>query len=150
MAVRLDYRGRAELADPAAWPAMLAAALDRDLATGASSVGPHRDDLGLRLDRVPLRDAGSTGQHRTAAIALKLCERETLAGRTEPALLLDDVFSELDRDRQRRLARLLEAGATRQVFVTSPRRDELPPELDLPIFAVMEGRVALEAGPVVT
>jgi DNA replication and repair protein RecF len=90
-----------------------------------------------------LRDYGSTGQQRSAAIALKLIEISSLrlARATEPALLLDDVFAELDRERQTRLAvRLLDSGE-RQVFVTSPRRDELPANLDLPVWEIENGRV---------
>ena len=61
-------------------------------------------------------------------MALKLLEIATLraARGTEPALLLDDVFAELDRERQERLARRLLGRGERQVFITAPRRDELP------------------------
>ena len=64
----------------------------RDEALGQTTVGPHRDDLQLFLGGRPLRDVGSTGQHRTAAIALRLLERDTLAEArgAEPALLLDE------------------------------------------------------------
>jgi DNA replication and repair protein RecF len=89
-----------------------------------------------------LRDYGSTGQQRSAAIALKLIELTTLrqARGTEPALVLDDVFAELDAERQSRLAvRLI--GFGRQVFVTSPRTDELPANLDLPVWKVEDGKV---------
>jgi DNA replication and repair protein RecF len=151
MPVRLEYRGRPELADPAAWPALLAEARARDLVAGSTTVGPHRDDLALRLDGTALRETGSTGQHRTAAVALKLCELETLAQRTgvEPALVLDDVFAELDRERQDCLARALGMGGERQVFVSAPRRDELSARLELPVFAVREGRVMPEPVPAV-
>jgi DNA replication and repair protein RecF len=76
-------------------------------------------------------------------VALKLIEITTLsaARSTEPALLLDDVFAELDRDRQARLARRLLGGGHRQVFLTAPRRDELPAELDLEIWRMHEGRL---------
>jgi DNA replication and repair protein RecF len=139
----LQYRGRAELADPAQWDPMLAGSLPDDLARSMTTVGPHRDDLVLEVDGRRLRDYGSTGQQRSAAIALKLIEISSLhqARGTEPALLLDDVFAELDSPRQSRLAaRLLEPG-DRQVFITSPRRDELPPNLDLPVWVVDDGRV---------
>ncbi len=141
--VTLAYRGREELADPAAWPARFDQTRERDLVTGATTMGPHRDDLALSLGGRSLREIGSTGQQRTAAVALKLCERWTIAERAgvEPALLLDDVFAELDRDRQRRLAQALGAGRAPQVFVTAPRRDEVPEELDLPIIEVDEGQV---------
>ena len=76
-------------------------------------------------------------------MALKLLELTALreAGGTEPALLLDDVFAELDRERQRRLARRLLGEGSRQVFVTAPRPDELPPDLALPVWTMDAGRV---------
>jgi DNA replication and repair protein RecF len=142
-AVRLSYRGRPELADAEAWASALAEARGRDQARGMTTVGPHRDDVVLEIDGRPLRGFGSTGQQRSAAIALKLIEIATLR-RTrglEPALLLDDVFAELDGERQTRLARRLLAPGLRQVFVTAPRRDELPESLELPIWQVEEGRL---------
>lgn len=140
----LRYRGHAELADPAAWPEALEGAAARELARGMSLIGPQRDDLVLELDGHALREFGSTGQQRTAAIALKLCELAALgeARGTEPVLLLDDVFAELDRERQERLAARLGEPGVRQVFVTAPRRDELPPTLSLPVFEVREGAVS--------
>jgi DNA replication and repair protein RecF len=144
MDVAMEYRGRGELADPGAWAAMLAEYRGRDLAAGRTTVGPHRDDLLLRLSRSAFRIAGSTGQHRTAAIALKLCERRTVEAGTgrPPVLLLDDVFAELDRGRQERLAEQLELhSGGPQVFVTAPRLDELPPGLGLPRFEVRGGRL---------
>jgi DNA replication and repair protein RecF len=89
------------------------------------------------------RAFGSTGQQRSIAIALKLLELGTLekARAAPPALLLDDVFAELDRERQQRLARRLLDRTERQVFLTSPRQEELPPELDLPVWRVSQGRV---------
>jgi DNA replication and repair protein RecF len=141
-AAALRYRGRSELTDTGAWEEAFAGALKDDRARGMTTVGPHRDDLVLEIGGRLLRDYGSTGQQRSAAIALKLIEIGTLrdARRTEPALLLDDVFAELDQERQTRLAvRLI--GPERQVFVTSPRPDELPRNLDLPVWVVEGGRV---------
>jgi DNA replication and repair protein RecF len=145
--VSLRYQGNPELANESAWAAAFAAAEPREAARGMTLVGPQRDDLVLELGGHDLREFGSTGQHRTAAIALKLCELATLAAHrnSEPALLLDDVFAELDPVRQAGLAERLREGS-RQVFVTSPRRDELPEELDLPVFEVREGRVHAGVG----
>ncbi|HET9466074.1 MAG TPA: hypothetical protein VFO71_11125, partial [Gemmatimonadales bacterium] len=139
----LRYRGRAELADAAAWDDVLAESLAEDCARSVTTAGPHRDDLVLEVDGRGLRDFGSTGQQRSAAIALKLIEITSLrdARGTEPALLLDDVFAELDEDRQNRLAARLLESAERQVFITSPRRDELPRNLELPVWVVEGGRV---------
>lgn len=144
--VTLGYRGQRELAEPAAWAAALEAVADRERRRGMTLVGPQRDDLVLDLDGRSLRAVGSTGQQRTAALALKLCELAALgvARGTEPALLLDDAFAELDTGRQARLAARL-GSAERQVFVTAPRRDELPPAFTLPAFAVERGAVRRDA-----
>jgi DNA replication and repair protein RecF len=141
---RLQYRGGAELAEVPAWSEALNAAQARDRERGMTMVGPHRDDLVLEIGGRGLRDYGSTGQQRSAAVALKLIEIAGLreAHGTEPVLLLDDVFAELDRERQSRLALRLMGPADRQVFVTSPRRDELPPNLELPVWTVEAGRVS--------
>ena len=140
---RLEYRCRSELAQQEAWSELLAASLADDRARGMTTVGPHRDDLILEIGNRGLRDYGSTGQQRSAAVALKLIEITALreARGTEPGLLLDDVFAELDRDRQIRLARRLMGPEDRQVFVTSPRADELPPNLELPVWMVENGRI---------
>ena len=140
---RLEYRCRSELAQREAWSELLATSLADDRARGMTTIGPHRDDLILEIGDRGLRDYGSTGQQRSAAIALKLIEIAALreARGTEPALLLDDVFAELDRDRQIRLARRLMGPEDRQVFVTSPRADELPPNLELPVWKVENGEI---------
>jgi DNA replication and repair protein RecF len=143
--VELEYSGDPALADAGTWPAALAAAADRDRARSMTSVGPHRDDLVLRRDGRRLRDYGSTGQQRSAAIGLRLLEWATLsrARGAPPVLLLDDAFAELDAERQRRLSdRLLSgSGGAGQVLLTAPRLDELPPGLDLPVWTVRAGRV---------
>ena len=140
---QLQYRGRPELADASGWEAVLAEALTEDRARSMTTVGPHRDDLLLEVNGRRLRDYGSTGQHRSAAIALKLIEITSLrrARGTEPVLLLDDVFAELDGERQRRLAARLLESDQRQVFITTPRRDELPANLELPVWEIEGGRI---------
>lgn len=141
----LSYRGSSELAEAGAWPEALAAAAGRDRSRGSTSVGPQRHDLDLLVEGRLLRSWGSTGQVRTAAIALKLLELETLrrTRAVEPALLLDDVFAELDGERQARLADRLTASG-RQVFVTAPRPEELPAAIDLPRWRMDAGRAARE------
>jgi len=142
-AVGLAYRGRAELADPEAWPAALRDTASRDQVLRATGIGPHRDDLTVTIGGHAARSFGSTGQQRGAAIALRLAEMVTLAATrgSEPVLLLDDVFAELDDGRQRRLAARLNQGGERQVFVTAPRRDELPASLELEVLMVEAGAV---------
>jgi DNA replication and repair protein RecF len=144
--VEARYFGRDTLADPDAWPEALAEARSRDEARGTTTVGPHRDDLVLELNGRPLRTYGSTGQQRSAAVALKLLEWDTLARwrDTEPALLLDDVFAELDTQRQNCLAERLRRLPRAQVLVSAPRRDELPEGLDLPLWHVETGVVSAD------
>ena len=140
--VTLRYRGDDALEDIAAWPERLEAARPRDLARGQSHVGPHRDDLVLSLGGHALRHYGSTGQQRSAAVALRLLELETLAMArgVRPALLVDDVFAELDQVRQRRLAVRLVARPGQRI-VTAPRAEDLPGELDLPRWEVQDGMI---------
>lgn len=112
----------------------LAASRERDIRRGFTTVGPHRDDLAIRAEveavgpERDLRAFGSGGQKRTAAIALRLVEADSLrdARGREPVYLLDDVFAELDRDRAERVFRLLEDGRTGQVFLTSPKPADMP------------------------
>jgi DNA replication and repair protein RecF len=140
----LSYRGAPELADAGAWARALADARGADRARGVSTVGPHRDDLRLEIAERPIREYGSTGQQRSAAVALKLLEMATLreARDTEPALLLDDVFAELDHERRQRLAARLIGPEERQVFLTAPRHGELPRGLGLEVWSVTDGKVA--------
>jgi len=84
-----------------------------DLRQGLTTRGPHRDDLAFSVDEKAARPFASQGQQKTAALALKLSELELVRARTEeyPILLLDDVFSELDTQRARRLVAALPQGA---------------------------------------
>lgn len=79
--------------------------------------GPHKDDFDALLDGIPVKAFGSQGQTRTAAISLKLAERELLRRDMgeEPVLLLDDVLSELDAARQDFVLNQITSG---QVFIT--------------------------------
>lgn len=79
--------------------------LERDMRLGFTSIGPHRDDIKFTLNGDDVRVYGSQGQQRTVALALKLAETETFFNRfgEYPILILDDVLSELDKKRQRKL-----------------------------------------------
>ncbi len=92
---------------------------------GVSLVGAHRDDLMLFIHgSAPARDHASQGQHKTLLVAMKLAEFRYLKEATgeTPMLLLDDVFSELDRDRAAKLLALTESGGFGQTFITSTDR----------------------------
>jgi DNA replication and repair protein RecF len=107
-------------------PESLAAALERDLDRGVTSLGPHLDDIVLAAAGRDLRSFGSQGEQRLALLALLLAEAETIADRTgvPPLLLLDDVLSELDPGRRQILAaRVRSAG---QALVTATDAAMLP------------------------
>ena len=74
----------------------------KDLFTGTTNIGPHRDDLSFVSEGIDFREYGSRGQKRTAALSLKLTEIKIVEEKKgeKPILLLDDVLSELDRNRQ--------------------------------------------------
>ncbi|MFV1985639.1 MAG: DNA replication/repair protein RecF [Gemmatimonadota bacterium] len=111
--------------------AALAATADRERRRAMTVVGPHRDDLRFPMDAPEgardLRGFGSSGQQRTAALALRLLEADRLREGLdrEPLYLLDDVFAELDDDRSRRLLELLETGRTGQVILTAPKAGDI-------------------------
>jgi len=79
--------------------------LERDMRFGFTSIGPHRDDIKFTLNGDDVRVFGSQGQQRTVALSLKLAEAEIFYNRFNeyPILILDDVLSELDKKRQRKL-----------------------------------------------
>lgn len=116
-----------------------------DLRRRSTSVGPHRDDLELSLDGRSLRQVGSQGQQRSAALGLRLAEARLLGeGEAGGAMvLLDDCFSELDPGRRARLLELLEGWP--QVFVTTT---DLAPGLPpgAAVLRVVEGQVVTEGG----
>ena len=99
--------------------AALEEAMPRELARRQCLVGPHRDDLELTLGEQPLAQYGSQGQQRTAVLALKSGEYAVVRERTgeAPVLLLDDVLSELDAERQE--AFLGSVEGYEQAFVTA-------------------------------
>lgn len=122
--------------------AELAARRAADLRRGVTSVGPHRDDLALALDTKPLRVFGSAGQHRTAAIALRILEAATLrtSSGAEPILLFDDPFAELDAGRAERILDLVQERGRGQTILVVPRATDIPRELvKLPRFRITSG-----------
>lgn len=81
----------------------------RDLLTGHTSIGPHRNDISVYLNEEPAEETASRGEQRSIAIGLKLIElqqQEATSGKS-PILLLDDVLSELDAVRQEKLLELI-------------------------------------------
>jgi DNA replication and repair protein RecF len=101
--------------------------LRRDLATGSTQVGPHKDEILLTLNGNKVKFYGSQGEKRTCALALRLGELSLLRAKLQkpPMLLFDDVSSELDQARRHSLVELLRKENT-QVLITAT---ELPSSL---------------------
>ena len=134
--------GDASLADA------LAAARSEDLRRATSTVGPHRDDVLLRIGGLPARSHASQGEQRSLALALRLAVDAEVRDRrgVEPVLLLDDVFSELDTDRA---AALLETLPRGQRILTAAAG--LPPGIRPDrLIRVADGTARAVAGPEVS
>jgi DNA replication and repair protein RecF len=113
----------------AALLAALAERRDAELERGMCLVGPHRDDLELRLGDQPAKGFASHGESWSFAVALRLGAYELLrADGGEPVLLLDDVFAELDATRRRALAAVAESAE--QVLVTAAVLEDIPADWD--------------------
>lgn len=103
----------------------------RDRERGMTHSGPHRDQLEISFETsdgdVDLREFGSGGQVRTAAIALRMVEAETIhaARGRDCVVLLDDVFAELDAARSARILEMLEAEERGQVILTAPKESDV-------------------------
>ncbi|MCR4788839.1 MAG: DNA replication/repair protein RecF [Lachnospiraceae bacterium] len=98
-------------------------AQERDVSAKITTIGPHRDDFSFTVNGVDIRRFGSQGQQRTAALSLKLSEIELVKKITKdtPVLLLDDVLSELDSNRQNYL---LDSIGDVQTIITCTGLDE--------------------------
>jgi len=154
---RIEYEPTVQLsAAPAPEPAEIAIAFqkaleldrEREQRRGATLTGPHRDDLrmGARGGRdggwLDLRTYGSGGQQRTAAVALRMVEAETLRDSlgSEPVILLDDVFAELDAGRSRRILDWVEREEEAQVILTTPKRTDFEVRGgSLPLWKIQHG-----------
>ena len=123
----------------------LALARAEEIDRGVCLIGPHRDELELRIGDLPARGYASHGESWSAALALRLAAFELLRqGGDDPVLLLDDVFAELDSGRRERLATL--AAGAEQVIVTAAVAQDVPPVLAGARFEVAEGKVTRAGG----
>ena len=96
---------------------------EKDLKYAQTSVGPHRDDISFKIDGIDIRKFGSQGQKRCSALSLKLSEIDIVSNiiKDKPVLLLDDVLSELDSNRQKFL---LESISDIQTIITCTGLDD--------------------------
>jgi DNA replication and repair protein RecF len=123
--------------------AALAARRSAELERGLTLVGPHRDDLMLKVRGLPVKGYASHGESWSVALALRLASAELLRAESrlgDPVLILDDVFAELDAGRRARLADL--AGGYEQVIVTSAVEEDVPEGLRAHVVRVEAGRIS--------
>jgi DNA replication and repair protein RecF len=107
-------------------------AFNKDLRYGTSTIGPHHDDIELHLNKKSLALYGSRGELRSAVLSLKQAEIDVLTIDEPPILLLDDILSELDIDRQGRLMNLFD---NQQTIITATH---LPKSLEKIVDKVIE------------
>ncbi|MCW4385810.1 DNA replication/repair protein RecF [Salinibacterium sp. SYSU T00001] len=113
-----------------------------ELDRAVTLVGPHRDDVVLRLNGMPARGFASHGESWSFALALKLASvaelrRDTTTG--DPVLILDDVFAELDAARRERLAEAV--ASVEQVLITAAVHDDVPEALRANTVRISRGRI---------
>lgn len=153
--LRVSYQTVSAVADPLADAGTVEAQLREHMETHALAErasrlclsGPHKDDLVIEIDGRDAKSFSSQGQTRTAALALKLAERELYysASGEYPVLLLDDVLSELDQRRQEFVLNRISGG---QVFITCCEDDRLPALLGGRVFHVRGGTVLPAVQPI--
>ncbi|MFI2431635.1 DNA replication/repair protein RecF [Streptomyces sp. NPDC018693] len=145
--VALEYRPSAPLGGvhtrEELYERLMAALVDarkQEIERGVTLVGPHRDDVLLKLGQLPAKGYASHGESWSYALALRLASYDLLrAEGNEPVLVLDDVFAELDARRRERLAELVAPGE--QVLVTAAVDDDVPDVLSGARYAVSDGTV---------
>jgi DNA replication and repair protein RecF len=145
--ISLEYRASAEGELPGTAAELEALLLDelvrvrrQEVERGVCLVGPHRDDLELRLGDGPAKGYASHGESWALALALRLASYRLLcADDVEPVLVLDDVFAELDARRRAALAAV--ARRAEQVLITAAVAEDVPEGLDGDRFAVSGGTV---------
>ncbi|UWF77527.1 DNA replication/repair protein RecF [Microbacterium neungamense] len=118
---------------------------DTELDRGLTLVGPHRDDLVLRVRDLPVKGYASHGESWSVALALRLASAELLRAESpagDPVLILDDVFAELDADRRRRLASL--TSGYEQVIVTAAVEEDIPDALHRHVVRIHAGTITDE------
>ena len=145
----LSYETVSSVTDPfASYEELLRALLDHqerhyaaELASRLCLSGPHKDDLNVLIGGKSAKQFASQGQARTAALSLKLSEREIHKNTTGeyPVLLLDDVLSELDPKRQEYVLNRIAGG---QVFITCCEDDRLGEMMGGKVLKIENGRVA--------
>lgn len=141
--LELEYRPCVETDDEQYGERLLAALyrdFEEDIRNGYTGLGPHREDMEIKIDGKKARTCASQGQKKSAALCLKLAEGEILAGAVgeSPVFLLDDVMSELDRARQNYILQNL---GENQIFITCCETGIIRRRADAEVFYIDNGEV---------
>ncbi len=122
----------------------------KDRAATYTTIGIHKDDLGLAINGVALKKFGSQGQQKSALVALKLAQFKVMHHKSgiTPLLLLDDIFDKLDDDRVGQLLKLVSGKAFGQIFITDthPARvaQLLKDKKDVRVFPISQGELGTD------
>ena len=130
----------------ASFRSALAAKRVQELDRGVTLVGPHRDDLLLRLRGLPVKGYASHGESWSTALSLRLASAQLLRDQLrlgDPIVILDDVFAELDADRRARLAGVV--ADFEQVIVTAAVDTDVPEPLRARTVRVEAGTIVMDA-----
>ena len=114
----------------------------KEIERGLTLVGPHRDDLIMRVRDLPVKGYASHGESWSVALALRLASAELLRSESpagDPVLILDDVFAELDADRRKRLAAI--TAGYEQVIVTAAVEADIPEQLHRHVVRIHAGTI---------
>lgn len=139
--LRLNYQPSIDFNKVDRYSELLSNSLRKDLLSGSTQLGPHRDDLSFMCNEHDMKSFASRGEWRSLVLSLKLSEIELLRRRQgfNPILLLDDVFSELDDERQKVLFNMISGT---QTFITTTHTDFLKViEANKAIFNINGGLV---------
>ena len=115
-----------------------------DIMRGSTKIGPHQDDLGFYINDLDAKMYASQGQQRSIVLSLKLAEINYLKSKTGtyPVLLLDDVLSELDKNRQLKLLDAINENV--QTFITTPSISDIKEDLlkKAKVFKIENGNIS--------
>ena len=142
--IRIEYCPDVEIEE---FERKLSESQEKDIRSKQTNVGPHRDDFLVYVGDIDIRKFGSQGQQRTAALSLKLSEIELVKKtiKDTPILLLDDVLSELDRNRQNYL--LNSIGDIQTIITCTGLEDFVNNRFEInKVFHVKAGEVTAERG----
>jgi len=119
---------------------LLKSSLSKDIEKKYTTIGPHRDDLDFKINKYSSKSYGSQGEQRSIVLSLKLSEADLIKElyKTNPILLLDDVFSEIDSNRSRYLLYSLK---NLQTFITTTETSNFLKSIDANFYRINAGKI---------